>query len=324
MIAEEPDAPAPLHPAVAAAVTNLPPVLDAAQGLGALLAQHPRPSFDDLPPAPARTPAVATSDISVSSLGGDAPAVPARLYRRAGPQAVLGPPVMILHGGGFILGHPATADAVLLDAAAAHDLLILAPAYRLAPAHPFPAALDDARAAHRWLSATAPEHGADPSRLVVFGFSAGGGLAAAMALHRRDHGGPPVARLVLASPALDDRLTTTSAHAVTDPRLWNRRVARLAWDAYLAEIDPTGPLGCYAAPARAANLHGLPPTVVTVNDHDLLRDEGLAFGLRLAAAGVRVDLHHLGGTVHGSLGMAPDAAISRRELSVLLRAMAAA
>lgn len=316
------DVPAPLAPAVAEAVAGLPPFLDAGDGLATVLERAERPSWDDLPTPTPTDPPVAAVQVAIAPLHPADPPVPARLYRRDGEQAVTGPAVLVLHGGGFVAGHPAVADQILRDAVAEHDLLVLAPVYRLAPRHPYPAAFHDARAAHRWLAERAPRHGVDPDRLVVFGFSAGACLAAGLALHARDHGGPRFARQVLASPALDDRLGTPSAALVTDPRLWNRQVARLAWDAYLEGVDREGTDAGYAIPARATDLSGLPPAVITVNDHDLLRDEGIDYARGLMRAGVRVDLHHLGGTVHGSLGLAPDAAVSRRELAVLINALA--
>jgi acetyl esterase/lipase len=142
---------------------------------------------------------------------------------------------------------------------------------------------------------------------VVAGASAGGGLAAALCLAARDSGGPGIAAAHLLYPMLDDRHETVSARELADTAVWNRRLAELAWSAYLADREADA----YAAPSRADDLRGFPPTYLEVGELDLFRDEDALFAERLAAAGVPVDFELIPGAVHAFELIAPDAAISR-------------
>ncbi|WP_062205228.1 alpha/beta hydrolase [Streptomyces sp. NBRC 109706] len=236
------------------------------------------------------------------------PKVPLRIYRPAGVSGPL-PAVLSLHGGGFVLGTWDVDHDGNLRFCRELPAVVVAVDYRLAPEHPFPAALDDCHAALRWLADHAGELGVDPGRIGVWGDSAGAGLAAGLALLVRDAGGPALRFLHLHSPALDDRLTTESAVRFTDTPVWNRRNARLSWERYLgagrAEVPP------YAAPARADDLTGLPPTFVAVMEFDPLRDEGLAFAEALTESGVPTELRFYPGTFHGCAAVA-HAGVARR------------
>jgi acetyl esterase/lipase len=148
--------------------------------------------------------------------------------------------------------------------------------------------------------------------------SAGGGLAAALTLFVRDHGGPPLRFQVLDAPVLDDRLQTASMRTFVDTPLWCRHDAELSWRHYLGERDGNVPV--YAAPARAADLSGLPPGYVSVYENDPLRDEGLAYASRLLEAGVQVELHLFPGTFHRSTVVA-GAAVSRRQTEETVTAL---
>lgn len=239
--------------------------------------------------------------------------------RVAGPI----PAVLFLHGGGFVLGSAETELAGAAMLAAELGAVVASVDYRLAPEHPFPAALDDCMAALRWLAASDQELGIDAARVAVVGNSAGGGLAAAVALRARDEGGPALCFQFLGIPELDDRLDTPSMRAYTDTPLWNRPSAVLSWRYYLG--DPTHAVSPYAAPARADDLTGLPPAYVSVAQFDPLRDEGIDYAQRLAQAGTPVELHLFPGTFHGSALMI-SAAVSRRQVdemvAVLARALA--
>ncbi|WP_312858002.1 alpha/beta hydrolase [Pseudonocardia pini] len=234
-------------------------------------------------------------------------AVSVRVLRPAGggvPAAVLD-----VHGGGFVCGEARDGDAVNVALVRALGVTVVSVDYRLAPEHPYPAALDDCEAAFRWL---VDQPDIDPRRLALHGSSAGAGLCAALALRLRDRGGPAPAFQFLSIPELDDRVETPSARAFVDTPMWTREAAELSWEAYLgagrrgaADVSP------HAAPARATDLTGLPPAYVSVMALDPLRDEGIAYALALQAAGVPVELHLFPGTFHGS-GLLP-AAISRRE-----------
>ena len=235
-----------------------------------------------------------------------APDVPVRVYTPRQRTAPL-PGLLFIHGGGFVVGDIDSEDARAQEIAASADVVVVSVDYRLAPEHPFPAGLDDCYAALVWMEKSSAEIGVDLQRLGVGGGSAGGGLAAATALMARDRGGPRLSMQYLGIPELDDRLETHSMTVYTDTPVWNRPNAILSWKYYLAGAEPTQ----YAAPARAREFSGLPPTYVDVCEFDSLRDEGIGYAQQLVQAGVPVELHLYPGTFHGS-SLIADAAVSRR------------
>lgn len=220
-----------------------------------------------------------------------------------------GPCLLWIHGGGMFLGSAEREDATCANLAAELGVTVVAVDYRLAPEHPHPTPLFDCYAALRWCSDRS-------DRVVVAGASAGGGLAAALCLLARDRGGPMLAAAHLYYPMLDDRHATPSATALADAPVWNRRLADLAWAAYLGGR----PADALAAPARATDLSGLPPTYVDTGEFDLFRDEDADYAARLAAAGVDVRFELIAGAVHGFDLIAADAPLSR---AVRLRRVAA-
>ena len=233
-----------------------------------------------------------------------------RLTRSTGSA----PCVYYLHGGGLVSGSVEGDDGKAAALAVETGAVVVSVDYRLAPEHPYPAALDDCVQGLRWLVDEADELGIDPARVAVHGSSAGGGLAAATALRVRDHGGPAIAYLVLVSPMLDDRSSSPSSLVNTGFGAWSREANLQAWRAYLGPgLDPVPP---YAAPARAADLAGLPPCFLDTGDLDLFRDETLELASRLMGAGVPVELHVHPGAIHGGESLAPTA-----ELSVRARAL---
>ncbi|MDX3229929.1 alpha/beta hydrolase [Streptomyces sp. ME19-01-6] len=173
------------------------------------------------------------------------------------------------------------------------------------PEHPFPAGLEDSYAALVWTAGHAAELDIDPARLAIGGDSAGGGLATALALMARDRGGPALCFQYLGVPMLDDRMETASMRVFTDTPVWNRPIAEICWSHYLGgEGRRGGPeVPEYAAPARVADLSGLPPAFVYVCEFDPLRDEGMSYAQRLVQAGVTTELHLYPGTFHGSAGL---------------------
>jgi len=241
-----------------------------------------------------------------------APDVPVRIYRPQGAAGPL-PAVLEIHGGGFVLGDLDFEEPNAAALAREVGALVVSVDYRLAPEHPYPAAPEDCYAVLEWLAGAAAELGVDPDRIAVYGDSAGGGLAAAVALLARDRGGPRLAMQFLGIPELDDRLDTPSMIAYVDTPLWNRPNAEVSWAYYLGDAAKPGSpdVPAYAAPARATDLAGLPPAFITVCQFDPLRDEGIAYASRLAHAGVPVDLHLYAGTFHGS-AMVAGAAVSQR------------
>jgi acetyl esterase/lipase len=211
-----------------------------------------------------------------------------------------------VHGGGHVLGEAAQDDWLMAEVVAATGATAVAVDWRRAPEDPYPAALHDAVDALRWLAAT------DGGPLVVGGASSGGGLAAGVALWARDSGEVALDGQLLVYPMLDDRQRTVSATAVTDPRVWHRDLNHRAWAAYLSGLGPDDEVPPYAAPARAADLAGLPPTWLATAELDAFVDEDVDYAARLLAAGVSTELHVYPGAVHGFDLFAPDAAVSRR------------
>jgi acetyl esterase len=209
--------------------------------------------------------------------------------------------ILYIHGGAFVIASAAAVDHMCSHLAAQVDAVVVAVEYRLAPENPFPAGLEDCYAALEWMSTECEAIGVDPQRIAVGGESAGGGLAAAVALLARDRGGPALAAQVLITPELDDRLDTTSMRAFTDTPGWSQPNAVLSW-AYYLNREPgadSSETSQYAAPSRATDLTGLPPTYITAYEFDPLRDESLEYGRRLTEAGVPTEMHLYPKVFHG-------------------------
>jgi uncharacterized protein (TIGR00369 family) len=203
-----------------------------------------------------------------------------------------------LHGGGFVIGDRSMDDGRLGAWVRRFGFVAVSVEYRLAPEHPYPAALDDALAALGWVHENAAKLGIVSGAIGVGGLSAGAGLAAAVALRARDEGGPPVAFQLLDSPMLDDRQTTPSSQ-VEDLAVWTRESNRFGWQSYLAGSAGADDVSPHAAPARADDLAGLPPALVLVGGADGFRDEDVDYALRLSGAGVTTELHVYPGGPHG-------------------------
>jgi acetyl esterase/lipase len=235
------------------------------------------------------------------------------LFRPPSPPDGPVPGVLWLHGGGYVGGVPEGPSSVawIRRLIAESGAVVVAPEYRLAGEAPYPAALEDAYTALRWLAASATDLGARDDQLVVGGESAGGGLAAAVALAARDRGDVAIAFQVPLYPMLDDRCETASVRDNDGPA-WDERVNRIAWRVYLGDLAGTDGVPPYAAPARAADLHGLPPAITFVGTLDPFLDEISTYVERLRAAGVPVDFATFEGAYHGFDVIAPGAAVSRR------------
>ncbi|RLV04466.1 esterase [Streptomyces griseocarneus] len=234
------------------------------------------------------------------------PDVAVRIYR---PHQARGA-IVWMHGGGWIMGDLNTEHPWASRVAAGSGAVVISVDYRLAPEHPFPAALDDVYAVLTWTAGHAAELGIDPERIAVGGHSAGAGLAAAVALLARDRQGPPVRFQLLSQPALDDRQETWSARHFTDTPWMNRAKGTALWRHYLGSTPATP----YAAPARATDLSGLPPAHIATAEFCPNRDEDIEYALRLLRAGVSVELHQWPGTFHGSQAIL-SAEVSQRQLA---------
>ena len=247
------------------------------------------------------------TDITIPGPGGE---LQVRLYRPAGDRPL--PALLYFFGGGWVLGTIDTADGVSRSLANSSGALVVVAGYRLAPEHPFPAAIDDCYATLRWVAEHADEIGADPTRLAVGGDSAGGNLAAAVALVARDEG-LALAGQILVYPNTDQLADDESMRTADDPFLFNRH--SVAWYRRHYLSDPADAADPLASPLRAESLAGLPPALVITAEYDPLRDEGEAYARRLADDGVPVDLSRYSGMAHGFFTMVGTLAASRAAIA---------
>jgi acetyl esterase len=284
----------PLHPDTATFLQQLGNLAPAAPSVDdeAAMAQF----FDGLGSAGASNalegeapPVAHVADRAVPGPDGE---TPVRIYRPDGTSLHL---IVFFHGGVFVLGDLEMHDPVLRRFANAIPAVIVSVDYRLAPKHPFPAAVDDAFAALVWAAAHASDLGADPSRVVVMGDSAGGTLAAVAAIRARDEGGPQLKLQVLIYPMVDPALTTDSAREYAEDYLTTTALLKLGWHVYLNGHNDEP----YTAPSVTADLRELPPTIVITAEYDPLRDEGIEYIRRLRDADVSVIAHHYPGQIHG-------------------------
>ncbi len=239
---------------------------------------------------------------------GDEPRVVVRVHRPKGVEGAL-PCVYSIHGGGYVLGSYDMDDAKFDRQCVHFPCVGVSVEYRLAPDTQYPGPLDDCYAGLRWTYDHAQELGIAPDRIGVSGVSAGGGLAAALALLARDRGEVPLAFQLLECPMIDDRQTTSSSRLDGLP-IWSRESNTFGWRSYLGDRYG-GDVPAYAAAARATDLAGLPPALVIVGGADGFRDEDIEYGLRLNQAGVPTELHVLPGAPHG-VQMFTDSAVARR------------
>ncbi|HEY1967411.1 MAG TPA: alpha/beta hydrolase [Pseudonocardia sp.] len=277
------------------------PVHPEAQALLDLLAQAGLPPFEELTVPAARAAAhgfiemqgepVALDSVRDSTAGD----VPVRVYTPDGTGPL--PVIVYYHGGGWVIGNLEISDKPCRQLAASTGAVVVSVDYRLAPEHRYPAAFDDCYAATAWVAAHADELNVDPARLAVAGDSAGGNLAAAVALAARDRSGPAISAQLLIYPVTDFNFSTESYAANGSGYLLNKASMEWFWAHYLGAQD----LGKdpYACPARADNLVGLPPAYLATAEYDPLRDEGEAYGKRLVEAGVPVTAKRFDGLVHG-------------------------
>lgn len=242
-----------------------------------------------------RTPA----DVEVLTL---VSGVRVRLHRAPG-SAAKAPALLWIHGGGYIIGNAAQDDALCRQFARELGITVAAVDYRLAPEYPYPIPLEDCYGALTWL---AELPAVDPAAIAIGGASAGGGLAAALALLARDRGEVAVAAQLLVYPMVDDRSATQDGLADHRHRLWTQKSNVYGWSSYLGDADPN-----IAVPARNPDLGGLPPAWIGVGTNDLFEQEDLAYAERLIAAGVPCEVDVVPGAFHGFDQVAPKAPVSK-------------
>jgi acetyl esterase len=294
-----------------------------------------RPAYETLSPAEARAFYLAARVVtnpeppelkSVAPLAIPSPAgaIPARVYTPIKPRTAdgLAPCLVFFHGGGWVIGDLDSHDVVCRKLADQGELIVISVDYRLAPEHKFPAAVDDAIHATKWIAGNAKALGVDACRLIVGGDSAGGNLAAVVAISARDGNGPAIAGQVLIYPAIDFALTHASHREPETSILLTHSVIRWFRDHYLngsADVRDWR-----ASPSRANTLAGLPPAYVLTAGADPLRDEGDEYARRLKEAGVAVTYRHFPGQFHGFFTMGKlllQANVAAGEIGVWLKAL---
>ena len=280
-----------------------------------LLPKEARQQFRET--RPAGTPVPPAIGL-VKDLAADGPlgSIPLRLYRPADAAATTRLPVLVyFHGGGWVIGDLDTHDVLCRQLTAESGASVISVDYRLAPEHKFPAAVDDAWAATRWVVAHAAELNVDAERLAVGGDSAGGNLAAVVALLSRDQGGPAIRLQALLYPVTDSNTETGSYRDFAEGFLLTRESMKWFFNHYVSnEADVAD---WRVSPLRAPSLAGLPPTLIVTAGFDPLRDEGEAYAKRLRAAGVSVDAICFGGMIHGFAPMGRLIQTGNRALSLV-------
>jgi acetyl esterase/lipase len=232
-----------------------------------------------------------------------------RIYRPPGPPSGAG--FLWVHGGGMTVGAVGMDDEFCANHARDLNLLVVSVNYRLAPDHPYPAAIDDCLEAWRWFVENADGLGVDPRRIALGGQSAGGGLSACLAQRLHDRGGIQPAGVALLCPMLDDRPAARRDLDALAHRIWNNRINRACWTAYLSQPPGAAETPPYAVAARREDLGGLPPTWIAVSDIDLLFDEAQEYHRRLCAHGTVAERYLIPQAPHGFEALLPRSRLAR-------------
>jgi acetyl esterase/lipase len=222
-----------------------------------------------------------------------------------------GPVIYFAHGGGMVTGGRFGGVERLVGWIERFHLMCVTVEYRLAPEFPDPYPVEDCYEGLLWTVEHCEELGIDPARVIVAGASAGGGLAAGIALLARDRGAPSLAGQLLISPMLDDRDATVSTRQIDGVGVWDRTSNLTGWTALLGDRRGTDDVSEYAAPARTTDFSGLPPAYIECGSAEVFRDEDVAFASALWAAGVQAESHVWAGGYHAFDLLAPHAAVSQ-------------
>jgi acetyl esterase/lipase len=298
-----------------------------------MLSQMPPTNFDDLPAARAASKqmmavmksqlpvilGVTTEDKSIPGPKG-APNVTVRIYRPEKQSGLL-PALLWIHGGGYMLGEIDQEDFTAKQFTLAGECIVVSVEYRLAPEHPYPAPLEDCYAALKWLSTHADELRVDSSRIGIGGASAGGGLAAGLALLARDRNEVKIIFQLLIYPMINDCNIAPASDDLPDTLFWTRENNLKGWRSYLGCEPGKKGIPYHAAAFRATNLEGLPPAYITVGNLDLFAQEDIEYSRRLIAAGVPTELHVYPGGCHAFDMLVPNADISKRFTKDIHRAL---
>jgi len=259
-------------------------------------------------PVPELSDAVERQDHEVPAEDGE-PAVTVRVHRPKNQASTTGC-LYWIHGGGLVLGSYAMEDARFDRWCQLFGIVGVAVEYRLAPETPYPGPIEDCYRGLAWVHANAARLGIDPNRIGIGGASAGGGLAASLALLARDRAELAVAYQLLIYPMLDDRQQTASS--AWEVPVWPPSANAYGWGAYLGKAKGGADVSPYAAAARATELAGLPPALISVGAVDGFVDEDIDYALRLNVAGVPTELHVYPGGPHGFDSIAPETALAKR------------
>lgn len=277
----------------------------------------------EMPPLPPALAAVCCEERFIPGAPGD-PDVRILLYTPPGEAGAPRPGLIEIHGGGYVLGTADMSDPANRLLSLQLGCVVVSVDYRLAPETPWPGSRDDNYAALCWLADNAAALNVDPARIAISGGSAGGGHAAALALHARNRGGPPICFQLLDFPMLDDRTCVAAdPHPFVGEFVWTPDRNYFGWKSLLGVEPGSDGVDETAAPARAVDLSGLPPTFMHIGALDLFLEENLEYARRLTRAGVPVELHVIPGAYHGS-GMAFDAPQSKQAATLRLNALARA
>jgi triacylglycerol lipase len=299
-----------------------------------LIDLFPRADLDAVPIADIRAraaetyailppPVIAPEEMVIPSIHGG-PDIAIYLYRPAEARPGSGA-ILHIHGGGMVMGSVTLTQAGPSALAAAAGVPVASVEYRLAPEHPFPAPQEDCHSALAWLAGQAEPFGFDANRIAVAGESAGGGLAAALAIMARDLGGPGIAGQLLTYPMLDHRTGGDACpwrNPTTGEFIWTRASNRFGWRALQGDYRADDARRGWFSPSLADDLSNLPPAYIATGSLDLFFDENLDYARRLTAAGVPVELHSYAGAIH-AFNAIPDAPLSQRFNAGLLAAAAA-
>jgi acetyl esterase/lipase len=239
------------------------------------------------------------------------PEVPVRIYRPTEQDELL-PGFLWIHGGGYMLGSADGDDYSNKLRVNAVGCVVVSVDYRLAPEHPYPAPVEDCYAALKWTCENADDLGIDSSRVAIGGASAGGGLAAGLALLARDRAEVEIAYQMLVYPMIDDCNIAPASETLSDTLIWSRAKNLFGWTSYLGRKPGGDDVPYTAAASRATDVSGLPPALIVVGDLDLFVDENVEYARRLIQAGISTELHVYPGAYHGFNGFAPGATVSRQ------------